>query len=53
MSAQIQNYAIIEGGIVINIVLWDGVTPMDWPASATVQPIQSDATDYLIGQEAP
>ena len=33
------NYAVIENGIVINVIVWDGVDPFQLPEGQTLQPI--------------
>ncbi|UEP23108.1 hypothetical protein LL999_22960 [Burkholderia ambifaria] len=42
------NYAIVENGIVINTIEWDGVTPWLWPSGSTVVHIPNGA-DVGIG----
>jgi hypothetical protein len=29
-------YALIQNGVVVNLVLWDGVAPVEWPEGTTV-----------------
>lgn len=47
-------YAVLDAnGIVLNIVIWDGQSPMEWPQGATAQSIPAGATGYVIGEAAP
>lgn len=32
----IENYAVIDNGIVINVIVWDGVTPLKMPSGKTL-----------------
>lgn len=39
-----ENYAVVEKGVVINVVVYDGVTEIHLPEGQTLQPIgDSDA----------
>ena len=44
----ISSYAIVESGIVSNIVLWDGTSEWDAPEGAHVVPI-ADGTLVCLG----
>lgn len=34
-----QNYAVIENGVVTNVIVWDGATELHLPEGQTLQPI--------------
>lgn len=34
-----QNYAVIEKGVVVNVIVWNGVTEIHLPEGQTLQPI--------------
>lgn len=34
-----QNYAVIENGVVTNVIVWDGVAELHLPEGQTLQPI--------------
>lgn len=34
-----ENYAVIENQVVINVIVWDGVTPITLPQGQTLQRI--------------
>jgi hypothetical protein len=44
-----QNYAVIAGGAVINIVIWDGVSPWTPPAGTTIVPTAGNANAQIGG----
>jgi hypothetical protein len=45
-------YALIEGGVVINTMVWDGVTELDLAAGVTAAEVSSGAL-AVIGQPFP